>query len=93
MTGARIQPQAPSRAFLRNGFLFTEDVAVSWSERWELGDKLGEGGQGTVHLVRDKTQNVDLGRLPKKLRNAISELSATELLGKFRTVELLKWNG
>lgn len=51
--------------------------AESWNTNWEVVKRIGEGGQGTVDLVRRRLPDDLSGNTGKQLREALQDLTST----------------
>ncbi len=51
---------------------------MDYSERWEIRDELGEGGQGKVYLVSNKLKSLDIERKIVQSINQFSGVSTSE---------------
>ena len=50
---------------------------MDYNYRWEKIEELGKGGQGIVHLVRDKTAGRLKGDFQKELRSTLQDMTST----------------
>lgn len=58
----------------KKGLMMT---AESWNTNWEVVKRLGEGGQGTVDLVRRRSPGDTSGNTASQLRKILQSLTAT----------------